>query len=83
MIRTLIKEQMGIGILCRLDILDEIESGQLAFVPLTDPQLKPFTPGAMRLACPPAFLCRLDDAEPAGDALQPTVKCRAGTKIIH
>ena len=33
MIRTLIKEQMGIGILCRLDILDEIESGQLAFVP--------------------------------------------------
>ena len=43
MIRTLIKEQMGIGILCRLDILDEIESGQLAFVPLTDPQLKPFT----------------------------------------
>ncbi len=39
MIRTLIKEQMGIGILCRLDILDEIESGQLAFVPLTDPQL--------------------------------------------
>ncbi|VTM45321.1 LysR family transcriptional regulator [Klebsiella quasipneumoniae] len=26
MIRTLIKEQMGIGILCRLDILDEIES---------------------------------------------------------
>lgn len=83
MIRTLIKEQMGIGILCRLDILDEIESGQLAFVPLTDPQLKPFTAGAVRLARPPAFPCRLDDAEPAGDALQPAVKCRAGTKIIH
>lgn len=43
MIRTLIKEQMGIGILCRLDILDEIQSGQLTFIPLTDPQLKTFT----------------------------------------
>ena len=29
--------------MCRLDILDEIQSGQLAFIPLTDPQLKPFT----------------------------------------
>ncbi len=81
MIRTLIKEQMGIGILCRLDILDEIESGQLAFVPLTDPQQAFHRRCASR---PPAsFPCRLDDAEPAGDALQPTVKCRAGTKIIH
>jgi hypothetical protein len=32
MIRTLIKEQMGIGILCRLDILDEIESGQFNII---------------------------------------------------
>ncbi|MFS2222815.1 LysR family transcriptional regulator [Pantoea sp. B65] len=43
MIRSLIKEQIGIGVLCRLDILDEILSDQLAFIPLTDPQLKSFT----------------------------------------
>ncbi|MEA9391574.1 LysR family transcriptional regulator [Acerihabitans sp. TG2] len=43
MIRSLIKEQIGIGVLCRLDILDEIANDQLAFIPLTDPQLKSFT----------------------------------------
>ncbi len=56
MIRTLIKEQMGIGILCRPDILDEIQSGQLAFIPLTDPQLKPFT---LALCVSPPGSCRL------------------------
>ncbi len=43
MIRSLIKEQIGIGILCWLDIMDEVISGELAFIPLTDPQLKTFT----------------------------------------
>lgn len=43
MIRSLVKEKMGIGILCRLDIMDEVESGELQFIPLTDPQLKTFT----------------------------------------
>jgi len=43
MIRSLIKEQVGIGILCHLDIMDEIQSDELAFIPLSDPQLKPLT----------------------------------------
>ncbi|MCC3704083.1 LysR family transcriptional regulator [Rouxiella badensis] len=43
MIRSLIKEQIGIGILCWLDIMDEVISDELAFIPLTDPQLKSFT----------------------------------------
>ena len=43
MIRSLIKEKMGIGILCWLDIIDEVESDELQFIPLTDPQLKTFT----------------------------------------
>ena len=43
MIRSLIKEKMGIGILCWLDIMDEVESEELQFIPLTDPQLKTFT----------------------------------------
>lgn len=82
MIRTLIKEQMGIGILCRLDILDEIESGQLAFC-AANRSAASLSPGAVRLARPPAFPRRLDDVEPAGDALQSVVRDRAGTKIIH
>lgn len=43
MIRSLIKEKIGIGILCWLDIMDEVLSDELAFIPLTDPQLKSFT----------------------------------------
>lgn len=43
MIRSLIKEKIGIGILCWLDIMDEVESDELRFIPLTDPQLKTFT----------------------------------------
>ncbi|WP_315710911.1 LysR family transcriptional regulator [Brenneria uluponensis] len=43
MIRSLIKEQIGIGILCWLDIMDEVQRGELMFIPLSDPQLKPFT----------------------------------------
>ncbi len=43
MIRSLIKEKMGIGILCWLDIMDEVESDELQFIPLTDPQLETFT----------------------------------------
>lgn len=42
MICILIKEQMGIGILCWLDIFDEIEFGQLVFVLLIDLQFKFF-----------------------------------------
>lgn len=43
MIRSLIKEKIGIGILCWLDIMDEVDREELAFIPLTDPQLKSFT----------------------------------------
>lgn len=43
MIRSLIKEKIGIGILCWLDIMDEVDRDELAFIPLTDPQLKSFT----------------------------------------
>jgi len=43
MIRSLIKEKIGIGILCWLDIMDEVLDDQLQFIPLTDPQLKTFT----------------------------------------
>lgn len=43
MIRSLIKQQIGIGILCWLDIMDEVIAEELAFIPLTDPQLKSFT----------------------------------------
>lgn len=43
MIRSLIKEKMGIGILCWLDIMDEVKSDELQFIPLTDSQLKTFT----------------------------------------
>ncbi|WP_336755566.1 LysR family transcriptional regulator [Pantoea sp. USHLN298] len=43
MIRSLIKEKIGIGILCWLDIMDEVKSDELRFIPLTDPQLKTFT----------------------------------------
>jgi DNA-binding transcriptional LysR family regulator len=43
MIRSLIKEKIGIGILCWLDIMDEVYDQQLVFIPLTDPQLKTFT----------------------------------------
>lgn len=43
MIRSLIKENIGIGILCWLDIMDEVYDEELVFIPLTDPQLKSFT----------------------------------------
>lgn len=43
MIRSLIKEKIGIGMLCWLDIMDEVHSDELVFIPLTDPQLKTFT----------------------------------------
>ncbi|MGB8666041.1 MAG: LysR family transcriptional regulator [Serratia inhibens] len=43
MIRSLIKEKIGIGILCWLDIMDEVLADELLFIPLTDPQLKSFT----------------------------------------
>jgi len=43
MIRSLIKEKIGIGILCWLDIMDEVQGDELEFIPLTDPQLKTFT----------------------------------------
>ncbi|AVR04517.1 LysR family transcriptional regulator [Pluralibacter gergoviae] len=43
MIRSLVKEGIGIGILCWLDIMDEVENGELVFIPLTDPQLREFT----------------------------------------
>ena len=43
MLRSLIGDGAGVGILCWLDVMDEVARGELAFIPLTDPQLKPFT----------------------------------------
>ncbi len=75
---------MGIGILCRLDILDEIESGQLAFVPLlTDPQLKPFTPA---LCVSPARQLSLAASMMLNQLevlFWSAVSDQAGTKVIH
>lgn len=43
MITSLVLEGVGIGLLTSLDVANEVRSGQLAFVPLTDPVLKPMT----------------------------------------
>lgn len=43
MITSLVLEGVGIGLLTSLDVANEVRGGQLAFVPLTDPVLKPMT----------------------------------------
>ncbi|MDR6509910.1 DNA-binding transcriptional LysR family regulator [Novosphingobium capsulatum] len=43
MITSLVLEGVGIGLLTSLDVANEVRAGQLAFVPLTDPVLKPMT----------------------------------------
>ncbi|ATJ91604.1 LysR family transcriptional regulator [Acetobacter tropicalis] len=43
MIKSLVSEGVGIGILSYLDAYDEIQKGQLAFVPLRNKKLSPIT----------------------------------------
>lgn len=43
MLRSLVREKIGISIMCRLDVLDELATGELRFIPLSDALLKPFT----------------------------------------
>lgn len=43
MLRSLIKNEIGISLMCWLDVLDEVQSGELVFIPLSDTMIKPFT----------------------------------------
>jgi len=43
MITSLVLQGVGVGLLTSLDVANEVRAGQLAFVPLTDPVLKPMT----------------------------------------
>jgi DNA-binding transcriptional LysR family regulator len=43
MVKSLVQERVGIGILTWLDVMTEVRRGELAFVPLADPILKPLT----------------------------------------
>ena len=43
MITSLVLQGVGIGLLTSLDVANEVRSGQLAFVPITDAVLKPMT----------------------------------------
>ncbi|KAB8312394.1 LysR family transcriptional regulator [Erwinia endophytica] len=43
MLRSLVRDNVGISIMCWLDIVDEHRRGELQFIPLIDPLLKPFT----------------------------------------
>lgn len=43
MMRSLIREDAGIGILSWLDVMTEVRQQQLAFIPLTDAMLRPMT----------------------------------------
>ncbi len=43
MIKSLVAEGVGIGILTSLDVIAEVQAGQLAFIPLSDTVLRPMT----------------------------------------
>ena len=43
MIASLVSQGIGIGILTSLDVITEVESGQLSFVRISDPILRPMT----------------------------------------
>ncbi|ERK15154.1 MAG: LysR family transcriptional regulator [Pantoea sp.] len=43
MLRSLVRDDVGISLMCWLDIVDEYRRGELKFIPLIDGMLKPFT----------------------------------------
>lgn len=43
MVKSLIREKVGIGILCALDVADEVERGELAFIRIACAALPPLT----------------------------------------
>ncbi|PLR33298.1 LysR family transcriptional regulator [Chimaeribacter californicus] len=43
MLRSLVRDNVGISLMCWLDIIDEYRRGELKFIPLIDSILKPFT----------------------------------------
>lgn len=43
MLRSLVRDNVGISLMCWLDIIDEYRRGELKFIPLLDNVLKPFT----------------------------------------
>jgi DNA-binding transcriptional LysR family regulator len=43
MIKSLVLDGVGVGILTSLDVVTEVASGQLVFTPIADPVLKPLT----------------------------------------
>lgn len=43
MIKSLVIKKAGVGVLSWLDVIDEVKSGELAFVKLTDPLIKTMT----------------------------------------
>jgi len=43
MLRSLVRDDVGISLMCWLDIVDEYRRGELKFIPLIDTVLKPFT----------------------------------------
>ena len=43
MIKSLVREGLGVGILTSLDVVPEVESGALCFVEISDPILRPMT----------------------------------------
>lgn len=43
MLRSLVRDNVGISLMCWLDIIDEYRRGELKFIPLIDNVLKPFT----------------------------------------
>jgi DNA-binding transcriptional LysR family regulator len=43
MLRSLVRDNVGISLMCWLDIVDEYRRGELKFIPLIDTMLKPFT----------------------------------------
>ncbi|HEX8047989.1 LysR family transcriptional regulator [Rhizobium sp.] len=43
MIKSLVKSGVGVGILSSIDIMSEVEAGELAFTPLTDTVIRPLS----------------------------------------
>jgi DNA-binding transcriptional LysR family regulator len=41
MMKSLVADGIGVGILTSLDVMEEVRQGELSFVPLTDPVLRP------------------------------------------
>lgn len=43
MLKSLVAEGVGVGILTSIDVLEEVRRGSLAFVPIAEPMLRPLT----------------------------------------